>query len=241
MLAQKYLTARIILHNEINLFDGIISIFLPISGQETTTVYGLWFLPCLFLSEIVLYFFIRLKETKNVFSYIYLGLIFALCIALYFETSMVSVVTLLPFSCLFIIVGMLLKKYLSWVESNKIWVLICSCVLFFVSFFVNVKLSSLNFDFSSMTMGITPLYIICCIFGSLTLFCLSMFIEKSKLFSIIGKNSIYYYGFHYEVLAIVKKIVPYAVLQPIITLVILMPIVSIYVWLKKSFTRKEHD
>ncbi len=73
------------------------------------------------------------------------------------------------------------------------------------------------------------------------LFCLSMFIEKSKLFSIIGKNSIYYYGFYYEVLVIVKKIVSYAVLQPIVTLVILMPIVSIYVWLKKSFMRKEHD
>lgn len=91
-------------------------------------------------------------------------------------------------------------------------------------------------------MGIIPLYVLCCIFGSLVLLCISMFLEKSKIFTIIGKNSIYYYGFHYEILAILKEIIPYTLIQPFATLVILMPIVSIYIWLKnKLFTRKKND
>lgn len=120
MLAQKNLTARFITHNSVNLIDGLISIFVPISGQDKTTVYGLWFLPCIFLSEIILYLFIRLREQKKIFSYLFLGLVFGLCLALYFVTSTVSVITLLPFSCLFIIVGVLLKKHINWIEIKKL-------------------------------------------------------------------------------------------------------------------------
>lgn len=239
LLAQKYLTARFITHTDVNLIDGIISVFVPISGRDTTTVYGLWFLPCLFLSEIILYFFIKLKNRKKIFSYIYIGLVFVLCLVLYFETSTVSVITLLPFSCLFIIIGTQLKKCINWIQNRKLWVLIGSAVLFLLSFIINVKLSSLSFDFSSMTMGIIPLYIVCCIFGSLVLFCVSMFIEKSKIFNVIGKNSIYYYGFHYEILAVLKEVIPYKMIQPFATIVILIPIVAIYLWIKNKLLERE--
>ena len=45
-----------------DIISGLVSIVLPISGRVATSVYGLWFLPCLFLTEILAYFIFKSKE-----------------------------------------------------------------------------------------------------------------------------------------------------------------------------------
>lgn len=243
MLLQKYFTAIFISHKSIDIIDGLVSVFVLISGRETITVYGLWFLPCIFLSEIILYFFVKIKENKQFVAYLYLLLIFIGCSYLYIKTRVVSVVSLLPFSCTFILIGKLIKKCISFIEKKKIIIFFISIVFFAVCVYVNSKLTKPSFDFSSMNMGVVPLYLLSSIFGTMALICISMNVQKLKFINLIGKNSIYYYGFHYEILALLKQIIPYSTVQAVLTVIVLFPIVLIYVYLKNKLLnkRKKHD
>lgn len=63
-----------------DIISGLISIIIPISGRSSTTVYGLWFFPCLFVSEIILYvFFYIYRNSKNNVMSVILGYL-SLCV-----------------------------------------------------------------------------------------------------------------------------------------------------------------
>ena len=55
-----------------------------------------------------------------------------------------------------------------------------------------------------------------------------MLLEDFKVFSILGRDSLYYYGLHYESLGVIEKIVPWGVMQTALTFIVLFPIVTAY-------------
>lgn len=67
MLSFFYLKKVVFLNYSFDFYSGIISIVLPISGKSTTSVYGLWFFPCLFITEILFYIILHLKKLKKNF------------------------------------------------------------------------------------------------------------------------------------------------------------------------------
>lgn len=68
-----------------------------------------------------------------------------------------------------------------------------------------------------------------------------MQLENKKLLSNVGKDSLMYYGLHYEVLGIVDKIVNIGCIQAVITLSVLWWIIRGYKKLKNYIGKIAKD
>lgn len=241
LLAQKFVSS-FITHNVFNWKSGIISIFVPISNRPTTTVYGLWFLPCIFLAELLLYGFFKFYQKQKVFAVCSFILISAFFVSTFFLMKRGSIVCILPYACLFMLLGNAFKKKTEVFKNKKFLIMPVCFVIYVASALTNRWLCGYSFDLSSFTMGIVPLYLISSVFGSGFVFCIAMCLENCKSLQRIGKDSIYYYGFHWPVLSLVQQFIHWGWLSAIITTVLLYPIVGIYVFFKKKITvRRKHD
>lgn len=230
-----YQTFRIIIMDggPVTLGDGLLSIIIPVSGRQTMSVYGLWFLPCLFLSELVVYWIFRVQK-RHVFGGIVLYMVvLALCVLVRHTTGVVSVINIVPIAVLFLILGNQLKSCDNW-KNQKLVVGLISLIVFFVVVWINAAFSNVSIDLSSMTLGMWPLYLVNCCTGGLTIFVLSMLMEKVSPIRKIGCDSLYYYGLHYEVLGVVSKCTPWGIIQTIFTLTFLVPVISVYKKLKRG-------
>lgn len=76
-----------------------------------------------------------------------------------------------------------------------------------------------------MSLGVLPIYILSGLFGTIFLCSIAFFISKSKILESIGKDSMYYYGLHYEFIGVIEKIIPCGVGQAFVTLCILRMVV----------------
>ena len=230
-----YQTFRIIIMDggPMTLWGGLLSIIVPVSGRQTMSVYGLWFLPCLFLSELVVYWIFRVQK-RHVFGGIVLYMVvLALCVLVRHTTGVVSVINIVPIAVLFLILGNQLKSCDNW-KNQKLVVGLISLIVFFVVVWINAAFSNVSIDLSSMTLGMWPLYLVNCCAGGLTIFVLSMLMEKVSPIRKIGCDSLYYYGLHYEVLGVVSKCTPWGIIQTIFTLTFLVPVISVYKKLKRG-------
>lgn len=211
----------------VTLGGGLLSVIIPVSGRQTMSVYGLWFLPCLFLSELVVYWIFRAQK-RGIFGGIMLYMVaLALCILIGNITREVSVINIVPIAVFFLMLGKQFKDYNSW-KDQKLVVGLISLMVFLGAVWINRAYVDAFVDLSSMTLGMWPLYLISCCAGGLTLFLLSMLMEKVTPIRKIGGDSLYYYGLHYEALGVVTKFVPGGVLQTALVVTILFPVISVY-------------
>ena len=228
-----------------NLLSGIISFFVPISGRTTTTVYGLWFLPCLFLTELILYVYFIIRKKYKVLSVIFLVLIFTTSISVYLTTNIASILSILPISLFFCSLGYIFKKYDFISKTKKFLSLFLALILFVIFVFINIYISKNSFDLSSMNLGFWPLYILSGIAGTIFICTLAMFIDNSKFLQMMGKNSLYFYGLHYLIIGIVERFINVkwgGILQTVITFSVLIPIVLIYQKFKSFiFNRRKYE
>lgn len=118
------------------------------------------------------------------------------------------------------------------IYAHRIRVVIIAGVFLAIFTGANYYLSNVRFDLSSMTLGVWPLYILSGLSGTLFIICVSMQLENKKLLSNVGKDSLMYYGLHYEVLGIVDKIVNIGCIQAVITLSVLWWVIRGYKKLK---------
>lgn len=61
-LLYKYLTSIICGKPHFELLYGLSSILYPVSGSTHTSVYGLWFFPCLFVSQVIFYWILKTRR-----------------------------------------------------------------------------------------------------------------------------------------------------------------------------------
>lgn len=225
MLTYQYLKAIIFKGFNFDLLSGLISIILPISGRNSTTVYGLWFLPCLFLTELIAYGALKTKEKYMINVLIQLVVICLLCLIFHRITGAISVVEILPVSLLFLFLGIKMRDESKVFDQNKLWLMYGSFVLFIITSLLNFHFWGHVVDLSSMTLGYWPLYLVSSLCGTLMICALAMYIKNNRLFIALGKDSIFYYGLHYEVLGVIEKIFRGGGLQTLLTFVILYPLV----------------
>lgn len=211
----------------------MLSIFFPISGRDSTTVYGLWFLPCLFLADVLVYLLEHLHRINRVLSIVIYIIGSLCCIFFSIETKTISIITIVPVAVLWLICGIYVKNKIKNIYAYRIKVAIIAGAFFAIFTGINYYLSDVRFDLSSMTLGIWPLYILSGLFGALFIICVSMQLENKKLLSNVGKDSLLYYGLHYEVLGIVDKVVNIGIIQAVITLCVLYWIIRGYKKVKK--------
>lgn len=226
MLIYSYLK-KIVFGGSFNLLSGLISIILPISGQKTTNVYGLWFFPCLFLAEIIIYILLYIQnKTKNIFGVVFGYIIF--CIGSYWLNlwiNRVSIISILPIAVLYIGIGKIAQMKLNVLNNKGIALGSVSLIAFLVCVYWNSRVTDYIFDLSSMSLGVLPIYILSGLFGTIFLCSIAFFISKSKILESIGKDSMYYYGLHYEFIGVIEKIIPCGVGQAFVTLCILRMVV----------------
>ncbi len=102
-----------------NLRDAIMSFLLPISGKYESSVYGLWFLPCIFLTELFLFSTIKIYEHHKFISVIYFFVVISAIILFYSFTQLACVITIIPFAVLCICCGYLLKSRLLKLQDKQ--------------------------------------------------------------------------------------------------------------------------
>ena len=205
MLMYRFMCTKVF-GGAFNFIDGIVSVFVPISGRKTTNVYGLWFLPCLFWAEVLMALLLKTRKPALGFAVVTLA-----CVAIHFAAKAVSIIPILPIALLFLMGGYYARNrediILKIVARHKAVLCVGSAALLTICFGVNSVALKNNVDMSSMCLGLPPLYLLSCAFGTILVCMISLVIGKSKALSSVGRNSLYYYGLHFEVLSAVSKIV----------------------------------
>ena len=206
--------------------DGICSIFIPISGKPTTSVYALWFLPCLFLAEAFIGTILKLR--KHFSSWLLLLFIIA-CVGLslysYYGLGIASIVSVFPIAAFFIVLGIWLKEHLL---SHNIRICFLSCIILILFTYINVNLLGNNVDMSSMSWGNIPIYVLCGFVGSIMIICISNYLTHIPLLQGLGRNSLYFYGLHYCSLPFVANLFDMeGIVCALITLIITYPLVLV--------------
>lgn len=134
----------------------------------------------------------------------------------------------MPIAVLYIGIGKYMQIRIKNFETRHFFISIISGILFWVCVFLNYKFSLYSFDMSSMNLGIWPLYILSGIFGAFFISALAMFVSKIEFLKMIGRDSLYYYGLHYEIIGISEKMFHNCYFQMIVTMGILYIVIPIY-------------
>lgn len=227
-LGYQFMKYRVLGGYKFDLESGLLSIFIPVSGRISTTVYGLWFLPCLFLANIVVYGLGRLYKSKKMLTVLVYIIGSVGCIIFYEITGIASILSILPFAVLWLLCGVKAKGKLDKIKLYSTQIIIVMGILLIIFVGMNYRISHVRFDLSSMTMGVWPLYILSGLAGTFFIICISIKLEKIKILVKIGKDSLLYYGLHFEVLGIVDKVVNVGIFQMVITIIILWWIILLY-------------
>ena len=241
MLAFQFLKTFIFSEAEFDLKSGLISIFIPIGGRDSTTTYWLWFFPCLFLAEIMSYIIIRAwKMIKATGIITFVGII-VLGEESYQLSGRSSIIAILPIAITFIILGYILKGNSTLIEKKRI-LLIFSLIMFIVFVLTNWMYCKFVLgidvvDLSHMRLGYWPLFMLSGLFGSLVICELAIIVKKNKILSSLGRDTMYYYGLHYEVQGAVGKLISNVILRTIVIFMILYLVIRLYKKAKLFFRK----
>lgn len=198
-----------IIRSDFNIFKALLSVLLPYSGSPGGNVYILWFLPCLFFSQIIVALIIYDKIFLRVIGVIIW--MFCLVLGILIEPYC-SLLYAVSIASIFVFIGFIIPNYIlinKKIESNllNIMLIIISLVINIICFIINVYYFKNNLDFSAGLFGILPIYLIGATSGSFFLILLFSKIKSLKPLEFIGKNSLAYYALHYIVLAVISFIV----------------------------------
>lgn len=120
----------------------------------------------------------------------------------------VSIISILPIAVLYIGIGKIAQMKRNVLNNKCITLGSVSLIAFLICVCWNSRVTDYIFDLSSMSLGVLPIYILSGLFGTIFLCSIAFFISKSKILESIGKDSMYYYGLHYEFIGVIEKIIP---------------------------------
>lgn len=247
LLLLYFFAKAVFFHTEFSLTEGVLSVFFPISGYWKSSVYGLWFLPCLFVTEMTVTLAYQLKAKCRIIAWV---CIVAACVgvfAIYFLFGIVSVITITPISICFFALGLLCKSKQVIIDKMKsVWIgatlLLLYLGLIALHFFLTKN--RIMFDFSSMQFGIAPLFFLHALAGIGFVISLSQLFPTSRILHFFGRNSIYFYGLHYITLSICSNLLSRfgnEIIVYVCTVLLTTAVVSIYNLIKKKLRKPTHD
>ena len=236
---------KCIYFNEINI---IFKKFLGIIIQNRLTEYtiGLWFIPCLFVAEILLYIIIKIfndNHNKILAIVSMLGILgYTWCV--YVGISITWSIDTACIAIGFIYLGYLYKFY---IKENKILNKYSLLVLIFINIlfcYLNYLIYGYRIDMYANQYGNIIFFYISAISGILVILNVSKILRTNKWIIFLGQNSLVYYAFHasivYFILNKVFSFIPFyrvnkfwylfvdGIVITILTFMILTPIVNLY-------------
>ena len=163
--------------------------------------YGMWFLTCLFVSEIIVYFIVKGLQRKTGIS----NYIITFLIILFSVSGKITVdnikgfywsIDLAPFAMAFILLGYLFKQY-----NGKINPILNKPYITLAFFSVTVLFTVLcnvtyhrAYDMYSCKIGNYILYMLGALSGIVFSLSLALLIDKNRFLEYIGQNTLVYYA-----------------------------------------------
>ena len=148
-------------------------------------------------------------------------LIIVICYFQFKWTGIVSILSITPIAIIYLLIGHYARgTIIRIIESHRYLVCIVSLLSFVVIVWSNYVLGAKAVDMSSLTLGNPALYLLGGLLGSVFIISLSIIVDSNSFLSSIGRDSILYYGLHYELLGVFRKIVG-GIIPTILTIAIL--------------------
>lgn len=171
-------------------------LFFNIRIGEWDPIY--WFLPCIFITEVVLYWLLKVLNSQKRL----IGTVIVLGVCAYFYQKYVKLilpweVDLLPVSCAFVLIGYLIKNYYIEIfdrlsQIRKLLFSILCIISGSVLGFINANIIGATMGIVSGIYGIVPLMFLAAVLLSFGVMVLCTFVH-SRLLSYIGQNSLIFY------------------------------------------------
>ena len=163
-----------------------------------------WFLPCLFISKCLLICLLRNTKKPS---------LILLCFPISFIISYVFSDYTMPFmldaailSTGFLYIGVSLRKKHKCLKHKKAAFVLVLSIFIICNIFSYFVLHQPKVSFFEMKTGNPILLLIASTTGSLTVFSISKALKKEKIIVKIGTKSLWIYGFHYFIMAIIKRL-----------------------------------
>lgn len=206
------LAQSILFQKNVNLAQSFLAFFLSI--RETKYYLGLWFLPVLFLSEVIVYLIILLKKQLQCLM-IALIVTIAFVYAAAVKRPLPWALDAAPIAAFFIWIGYRYKNVIDVEHPLKVVptvsrYIICAGMLALNVFFCycNTAVLGKNVDMYKMRYGNPALYMAAAIAGIGFVICLcQIFLDTRNLNFLlnIGKNTLHIYCLHGILLTFMKK------------------------------------
>lgn len=173
-----------------NMVDMMEALFL--SGGKLTDVllynFPLWFLPLLFISEILFYWFVKINRKDVIIGL----LIVIILVTEFYQMQVIGRppfhINVLPISVIFMIIGWLAKNIMPKIRFNKL-------ITLFLTLFA-IYLSSQNMGAHVAKVNNVYLYIFVAILFIVITFSMMNHVEKENFFTYIGRNNLTILGIH---------------------------------------------
>lgn len=226
-----------VVEGDFSVFRALLSIVLPYSGSTGGNVYNLWFLPCLFLAQVIVAVWVYEKRIFKIAATVVFLAFFALGILVRPYCSLLYAAAI---AALFVGIGFYIPHYVLPNIQKKAKGMLLGAVLLGgalhgVCWLLNAVVLGHVLDFSAASFGILSIYLLGALGGSFFLVGTTSRFKRMRLLEYIGKNSLVYYGLHYEVLAgvgfFVSKLVKGDFLIAIMTFVVSLILTTVVVWL----------
>ena len=225
ILLIAYKQLRLMLFNTpFNIVEGLISIILPYTGRTGGSVYELWFLPCLFIAELLAITILSNKKGISILAVI-LEIVFIVIGWLFLPYT--SLVLAFSYATAFILLGYVCKNRFTDKPITSILIFVISLIIHIAMFVVNSVILDNDIEFSSGFIRNEALWLVGAVTGIIAYCYICKKISSFSPLEYIGKNSLYFYCFHYFVIPIVGIVVERLIKNQILIMLATFVLVTI--------------
>lgn len=198
-----YIFQNYVFKYDVSILKAALGIIFQIRHSDYTI--GLWFFPCLFVTEILFYILLKIcgKSKIKLFIEILISFVIGYIYCRYVDVKLPWAVDASFIAVFFMGLGYIMKDMLNKIDYRYMAFII-----------INVLFGNLNYktmwyrcDMYYNWYGNGLFYILSAVSGIIFIISVSKLINKAAVLQAIGKNSLYYYGVHKIILDIIAYLI----------------------------------
>ena len=228
----------IIARNRNNLsltFKKFIGILVQIGNTDFGP--GLWFVPCLFLSELFLYVLVKHLDKKILAIASIVMVTIGVAYARFINVNLPWGIDVVPISSAFVCLGYLIKNKTDIILSYKLMPIYLVANIIFC--YLNFRILGESVGMWSSVYGNEIYYILASVFGSFLIYSICKLISNLNFLLHVGQNSITYYCLHVIVVGIVEKVYKIIIPSNVMNMTFILGIVTLIITLIAMYYASE--
>lgn len=247
LILSTYSTGLDLLRNDNTIPYGLRYIGLFINMRQNPFPGSLWFFPCLFMVEMMLFYLHKFSKGKTIIMSI--GVVIFTCLGLlvhhFYGKGLPWSLDIALYCTSFTMVGYVVKDAI--LRKYSVVTYIIALIVFIISVYVNYKYMGESIDLYCCRLGLYPLFFISAFTGIYLSIGLAKILQHIKILNFFGQNSMIIYPLQYLFILPIGKPLELVVenglvrniIHTIIILLILTPIINIinrqYKWMTGKF------